>query len=249
MNVILVGTKRKKQTEDTKKEKMIAKKQKAGIDNSSAECKSCHQVGHSTANSPLCPNHIKPKKEYVQDILGPHTTMFTRKIPFDKCVRDDIDKNSFQKKIRDTCEDVRSLVFRMKLFVNYYIIKTSQVPAELFNRQFWYTTHQLIMGKTPTKTKNSASPIFPESFIPTWEEFCQKYPNAKFNGKLTAGASQCITEVCVELATSYTNCVVETFENKLLNYLKYKLHNWIPVRTKKQSGKIYTTNSHFLVAS
>ncbi|KAI9262488.1 hypothetical protein EDC94DRAFT_518831, partial [Helicostylum pulchrum] len=36
-------------------------------------------------------------------------------------------------------------------------------------------------------------------------------------------ASDCLTEVCAEIATSYRNTIVETFERNVLSYLKYKL--------------------------
>ncbi|KAI9023882.1 hypothetical protein CLU79DRAFT_791472 [Phycomyces nitens] len=43
------------------------------------------------------------------------------------------------------------------------------------------------------------------------------------NGRKPTSISQCITEACKDLATSYTNTIVEGFEQKLLYFLNYKL--------------------------
>lgn len=130
----------------------------------------------------------------------------------------------------------------MKLFVNYYVVKTKVVHSAMFTQSFWYSTHQLVRGLRPTNA------VYPPSFVSTWDDYRKHFKkDAKFERKLTKGASQCITDVCVELATSYLNAVVETFETKLLGHLKYCLHNWIPVRIKKQTRNKYLTNHHCLL--
>ncbi|ORE01429.1 hypothetical protein BCV72DRAFT_321480 [Rhizopus microsporus var. microsporus] len=39
--------------------------------------------------------------------------------------------------------------------------------------------------------------------------------------KLASRTSQCLSEACIQLATTYTNCIVENFEARLLKYLSY----------------------------
>ncbi|KAI8643373.1 hypothetical protein BD408DRAFT_464615 [Parasitella parasitica] len=43
------------------------------------------------------------------------------------------------------------------------------------------------------------------------------------------GASQCISEACIEIATSYNNAIVENFEKRLMYFLTFKLQTMFVV--------------------
>lgn len=64
---------------------------------------------------------------------------------------------------------------------------------------------------------------------------CSKLITQKlFKKKVQAGGPQCITEVSIELATTYQNAVVENFDRHLIKYIKYRLHNLFLVSDNKK---------------
>ena len=55
--------------------------------------------------------------------------------------------------------------------------------------------------------------------------FQSQYNSIVYHQQIAGGTSQCLTETCTELATSYHNNMVEHFESRLLSFLYYRLQN------------------------
>ncbi|KAI9267254.1 hypothetical protein EDC94DRAFT_515544, partial [Helicostylum pulchrum] len=129
--------------------------------------------------------------------------------------------------------DIHEIVFRTQIFVNYYITRRSQQPQDndiphcIFRQQFWYSVCQMINSKRVTASTN-----IPANMLAIWDTFRSEHTNIVYDKTMEAGASQCLSEACTELATSYQNNVVENFEARLLNYIYYLLQNTFNVSNK-----------------
>ena len=148
--------------------------------------------------------------------------IITRKLGFDNCVSDTY-HTKLQSSVIKACSTVRHLVFRATLFVNYYVLENHALtgaPKVIFSQNFWYSIIQMLNGKRPT---NSAS--LPQQLLNSSDQFKRQHRSFLYTEKLLPGISQCVTEACKELATSYTNNIVENFENHLLYFLRYKLQD------------------------
>ncbi|KAI8967153.1 hypothetical protein BDF20DRAFT_928839, partial [Mycotypha africana] len=145
-----------------------------------------------------------------------------RRLPLDNCVFGDY-RNTFKSKVVEACSVIRNLVLRAKLFVNYYVSKNATLAEPkcikcIFTQNFWYSMIQLVNGQRP---KNSR--LISQQLLSSFDSFKTTYPKIVFPVKLFPGLSQAITEACTEIATSYTNSIVENFEEKLLYFLIYKI--------------------------
>ena len=222
-----VGTssnKKRKQSDSIKQDKKAAKRQRTGESNNDI-CKSCKQPGHKTSRSPSCKNHLSTKQEVMTQNLGVGYKAFTRKLPLDNCIREEY-ANTLKPVIVSACRDVRNIGFRAQIFVNYYVTLRSQqteendIPHCIFQRNFWYTVCQLVNAKRVTLSTN-----LPPNMNAVWDAFRSVYPSIVYNKVLAPGTSQCLAEACNELATSYQNSIVEGFEERLLNFLYYRLQH------------------------
>ncbi|ORE09939.1 hypothetical protein BCV72DRAFT_317497, partial [Rhizopus microsporus var. microsporus] len=118
-------------------------------------CKMCHGNGHKSARSPRCKYHISSKQVVFNKNLDQEYQPFTRKLPMDICVANQY-VNTLKPIIASACRNVRNIVFRTQIFVNYYITLRSQqefnndIPHCIFRQQFWYSVlyHQQIAGGT-----------------------------------------------------------------------------------------------------
>lgn len=63
----------------------------------------------------------------------------------------------------------------------------------------------------------------PDDCVQCWDSFRSRYNNITYCEKLTPGYSNCLTAACVELATVYTNAIVERFESKIKSYFTYRI--------------------------
>lgn len=77
---------------------------------------------------------------------------------------------------------------------------------------------QLVNGRRPT-----GNVLLPQNILISWDQFKNKNPSVIYENTLLAGASNYLTEACAEISTSYRNAIIETFETKVLPYLRYKL--------------------------
>ncbi|CAO3662747.1 unnamed protein product [Rhizopus microsporus] len=174
-----------------------------------------HQ-GHKSTRSASCKYHISSKQEVFNKNLGQKYQPFTRKLPMDKCVADQC-VNTLKPIIISACRDVRNIVFRAQIFVNYYITLRSQqeldndIPHCIFRQQFWYSVCQLVNAKRVT-----ASIDMPPNMMAAWNVFQSQYSSIVYHQQIAGGTSQCLAEACTELATSYHNSMVEHFESRLL---------------------------------
>lgn len=188
-------------------------------------CASCEEVGHRSSASPLCPNHNPTKKEVFQTNLGSNYKAFTRKLPLTAIVKEEY-QELLRQKVITTSRDLRHIIFRAMCFVNYFCFCSdrSAIPNDIFTQPYWYSMCQLVNGRNITNSKNTS-----DNLIQTWNEYCTSFPNIVYKEKLQAGASNCLAEACTELATSYTNNIVENFESRLIKYIKYKLKHMFMV--------------------
>lgn len=221
--MFIVGSssgKKRNQSFDVKKQKKRARiEENLNANQNHAVCTKCKQPGHSSANSPLCPDHIPRKTAVFKENLGDNYQAFTRRIPLDNCVFDEY-RDTFKERIIEACSDVRYLVFKAKTFVNHYILENSAfvAPKNLFKQNFWYTVTKLVNEKTIKDTST-----LPDGLMEAYSRFKANHPSFVRSKTLLPGVSQCITEACTEIATSYLNNIVENFEQRLLYYLKFKL--------------------------
>ena len=107
-------------------------------------------------------------------------------------------------------------------FVNHMCISDSHnaVPNSVFNKNYWYSVCQLVNGRNITNSIYAST-----SLVSTWDACRISFPNNVYKEKLQVGASNCLSEACTELATSYQNHIVENFESRMIKYLKYKLQH------------------------
>lgn len=217
--------KRKKaQNEVTKMNKKIARQH--STDQSSAVCKSCKQRGHSSSRSPQCKNHTQNKDEIMKAHLGSDYITRTVKLPFKNCVHDNY-AHVLRSKILTASDDIRHIVFRAKIFVNYFVLSTSnqQNHTGLFQQNFWYSICQLVNDRQHTNKK-----ILDQNILTHWHVFKEKFPKIVYPKSLQPGASACLTETCKEIATSYLNHIVEGFEPKLCAFVRYHIRQKFGVR-------------------
>ncbi|CEG73157.1 hypothetical protein RMATCC62417_08590 [Rhizopus microsporus] len=86
------------------------------------------------------------------------------------------------------------------------------------------------------RATNSAA--LPEGLLENWNLFRQSHRSIIYTKNIASGASQCLSEACVQLATAYTNCIVENFEARLLKYLSYLIQNTFVSMTYQDVKKI-----------
>ncbi|KAG1019468.1 hypothetical protein G6F26_010093 [Rhizopus arrhizus] len=191
-----VGTSRKrKQTNKIKRDKKKAKRPRTGSNMTEPNCSSCKQEGHKSSRSPACPNHMQTKKETFLKHLGPNYKTYTRKLPFDQCVQSTY-QTTLKSKIVSACEDVRNIVDRSQLFVNFYIPSLARLDSPI-----------------PHK-------IYEQNFCSN-----KSYPNIIYDKKPASDVSHCISEASKQLQATYTNNVVELFESRICKYIFYKTQN------------------------
>lgn len=135
------------------------------------------------------------------DNLGEGFQMFTRKIPLDNCVKEQY-KSVLKNRILSASEDVRQLLFRAQLFVNHYILLhcNDNIPKCIFQQNFWYSMCQLINNKRITNSKD-----IPSGLLDDWNNFRRQHPAVLYPIQLASGNSQCVTEACIQVATTYLN--------------------------------------------
>ncbi|CEP17611.1 hypothetical protein [Parasitella parasitica] len=58
-----------------------------------------------------------------------------------------------------------------------------------------------------------------------WSYIRRQHPTIVYSVNLDSGNSHCVTEACVQVATTYSNAIVETFEKRVMSYLYYLIQN------------------------
>ena len=225
---MVVGTSKKRQTSAIKNVKREAKRQKV-IADPNVRCTNCKGTGHKTSRSPDCPKHILSKLEVMNQNLGTGFQSFTRKLPFDTCVKERY-RSVLKDRILSASEDVRQLLFRAQMFVSYFIILHSNenIPGCIYRQPFWYSICQLVNNRRVTNSN-----VLPPGMLDDWNNFRRQHPTILYKVDLASGNSQCLSEACLQVSVTYSNAVVETFEQRVMSYLYYLVQNIYMVSTNK----------------
>ncbi|KAG2191846.1 hypothetical protein INT46_010558 [Mucor plumbeus] len=193
-----VGTSKKQQTSAIKNAKREAKRQKVVAD-PNVRCTNCKGTGHKTSLPPDCPRYILSKLEVMNQNLGTGFQSFTRKFPFDTCVKERY-RSVLKDRILSASEDVRQLLFRAQMFANYFIILHSNknIPGCIYQQPFWYSICQLVNNRRITNSK-----VLPPGMLDGCNNFKRQYPTILYK---------------VDLA-------IKTFEQRVFSYLCYLVQN------------------------
>ncbi|KAI8979512.1 hypothetical protein BDF20DRAFT_940138, partial [Mycotypha africana] len=156
-----------------------------------------------------------------------------RKLPIDSAVLPQF-REKFKEKVISCCKDIRAIVFRCQLFVNAYLVHNKNaIPSEVFTQQFWYSVGQLVTGKKVTHKK-----ALNDDIKNYFDDFKEKHPTIVISQSFTKGYSHCLTEAAKDISVSYTNSIVELFEQRVLKYLTYKLQNMFVSMKKADAVEI-----------
>jgi hypothetical protein len=206
-------------------------------------CK-CGSNDHRTARSKDCPFHKASKKEIAQDILGSKREQYVRKIPFDSLVRPQF-KDHLKHMIIDLSSQVREIVIRVQIFVNYYIIHRVQdnqgIPTYVYSQNFFYSIAQLVTGFSITNSNSN----MPSDIMVVWDEFVLKFPDARCLPNLT-GYSDALSFECKKLETIYSNQIVENFELYIAKYFKVRMMMSDPVSVRHSFLIFWLTGSDLI---
>ncbi|RCH86758.1 hypothetical protein CU097_001351, partial [Rhizopus azygosporus] len=89
-------------------------------------------------------------------------------------------------------KDIKNVLVRAQLFVNYYIMSHSGlvVDKKVFTQNFWYSISQLVLSKTSTNKK-----LLPDDIFNSCRSFSSRYKEIVMDSPV-AGYSQCLTAAC-----------------------------------------------------
>ncbi|KAI7899241.1 uncharacterized protein BX663DRAFT_441647 [Cokeromyces recurvatus] len=151
-------------------------------------------------------------------LLGDYT-IITRKIKLPTILREGY-RSAITEKITAVSNEIRNIIIRAQLFVNYYIVIHASlvVDMKVFSQSFWYCIAQLVLKKNPENIK-----ALPKDCIACWESFSTRYNSITYDMVPVNSYSHCLTAACVELVTTYTNAIVEVFESRVKSYMMYEI--------------------------
>ncbi|KAI9309771.1 hypothetical protein BX666DRAFT_2050499 [Dichotomocladium elegans] len=209
---------------ETKAAKARGKKKKLEDSKKRAEqdvvCSSCGKAGHSRSSSPLCLNYKPPKDVLLRQLF------------------EDAFAQVATENIIKLAEFTRQVVYRAQLFVNYYITdnyETTTGHPYLYEQNFWYSICKLILGK---RVRNRQ--YMDMSVTLAFDDFKSKFPTIVYSLKThpMKGYSDSLAAACVTLATTYSNFIVENFENRLKHYARTCLKHLFPEHKKREIDRI-----------
>ncbi|CEP17758.1 hypothetical protein [Parasitella parasitica] len=172
----------------------------------------------NSARSKACLNYKPSKAEELQALLGDNATSCTRKIKLETIIREQY-KQAMLSKIQTVSEQVRNIMIRAQLFVNYYIIShsNSAVDKKVFTQNFWYAITQLVLQRAPNQKS------LPSDCLESWTSFSSRFNVTYTMVPKVEGYSHCVSAACVTTATTYNNNIVECFEARLKAYILYNI--------------------------
>jgi hypothetical protein len=191
-------------------------------------CPSCNSTEHSSNRSKLCPFHSKSTDELLEEAVGKNFERFTRKCPFDSVVR-----STYRQPLHDAVIKLsgylRSVVIRSHILANAYLLdQQGNIPPIFFSQNCFYTVMQIVLNK-PVTTTNRLIPV--DALQNVWTSLTRQHPSLNSPPQITLRRSvDVLTEACVTLATTYSNHIVLNFEQRVKNYLKYKISANFPVK-------------------
>lgn len=191
-------------------------------------CKACGQEGHSTSASKKCMHHRPNNDERITMQFGKEHERFTHAVPFDNAVKAEHRQRLKQAACRMSSW-LSHMMLRAAVVVNGYFIWQGQngIPTYMFSQNFWYSVCQLILGLDITNINTK----FPSDFTGEdgfWTWFSALHPNINYPLNVT-GYSDILSAACQEMATVYTNNIVENFQPRVVAYIQHKLDSFVPV--------------------
>ncbi|KAH8555928.1 hypothetical protein BGW37DRAFT_479107, partial [Umbelopsis sp. PMI_123] len=185
-------------------------------------CPSCNSTEHSSTRSKLCPFHSKSTDELLEEAVGKNFERFTRKWPFESVVR-----STYRQPLHDAVIKLsgylRSVVIRSHILANAYLLdlQGNIPPPIFFFSKLLYTVMQIVLNK-PVTTTNRLIPV--DALQNVWTSLTRQHPSLNSPPQITLRRSvDVLTEAAVTLATTYSNHIVLNFEQRVKNYLTYKI--------------------------
>lgn len=179
-------------------------------------CKYCDTSEHSSARRNLCPNHDFTLQELIQRDIGDKYESYTISRP-SKSFLNETDDNDQLKKAVDKIKSLScflcSVLFKVQVFINYYITKHSQnLPNKrMFQQNFWYPLckvicEQLSVNDFQSKYKN----------IHYLEDLWTEFNSFEDMNLIVAkdglrNYAQVLATACETTATCYNNYFIENF--------------------------------------
>ncbi|KAH8552389.1 hypothetical protein BGW37DRAFT_466275 [Umbelopsis sp. PMI_123] len=185
-------------------------------------CPSCNSTEHSSTRSKLCPFHSKSTDELLEEAVDKNFERFTRKCPFESVVRSTY-RPPFHDAVIKLSGYLRSVVIRSHILANAYLLDLQgNIPPPIFFSQIcFYTVMQIVLNK-PVTTTNRFIPV--DALQNVWTSLTRQHPSLNSPPQITLRRSvDVLTEAAVTLATTYSNHIVLNFEQRVKNYLKYKI--------------------------
>jgi hypothetical protein len=123
----------------------------------------------------------------------------------------------------------RNVVFKTQLFVNYFIISNcvSETPKKIFEQNFWYQICHFTINDIKEGTSQAIYDSV-DSFENAYTRFITQRSQAIHFGERPVGFAQSLSDACVTIKTTYRNFYVETFESRIIQFLKHCLMNAFP---------------------
>ncbi|KAH8557080.1 hypothetical protein BGW37DRAFT_475461 [Umbelopsis sp. PMI_123] len=163
----------------------------------------------------LCPFHSKSTDELLEEAVGKNFERFTRKCPFENVpLHDAVIKLSGY---------LPSVVIRSHILANAYLLDLQgNIPPPIFlSQNCFYTVMQIVLNK-PVTTTNRFIPM--DALQNVWTSLTRQHPSLNSPPQITLRRSvDVLTEAAVTLATTDSNHIVLNFEQRVKNYLKYKI--------------------------
>jgi hypothetical protein len=208
---------RKQKRTDTRNTNYVAK-----------PCPHCGSMDHSSSRSVDCPRHSSSSRKLLQNTLGNNFLTYTRKCSFDSGVRAQY-RERLREKVVLLCKYTRSVIIRIQILANYYIIsKEGVIPQICFTQNYFYSLGQIVQGKNVTST-NDKLPF--EELKIVWQKLKDLYPSLSLPVTTSISrTSDCITGACKELETCYSSNIVTNFANRVEAYLRFMITENLPVR-------------------
>jgi hypothetical protein len=191
-------------------------------------CPKCGSTTHRSTRSSECPFYSKSTKDIIADNLGSEVEYYTRKCSFDVVVKIQY-REQLHENVNLLSEYLRAVVIRTQMLVNAFFLSTDGViPSICFTQNFFYSTMQIVLGHNVTST-NQKIPIAELQSI--WSTLKERHPSLAIIPQTSINrTSDVLTEACVNLATAYSNNIVENFCNRMIQYLQYKILADFPVK-------------------
>jgi hypothetical protein len=134
---------------------------------------------------------------------------YTRKCSFDSGVREQY-RERLREKVVLLSKYTRSVIIRIQILANYYIIsKEGVIPLICFTQNYFHSLGQIVQGKNVTTT-NDKLPLQELQIV--WQNLKNLYPSLSLPVTTSINCtSDCITRACKELETGYSLNIVTNF--------------------------------------